>query len=156
MNVLADSFPDSMSLGFVVTYNSFTIELAFLLVAIILLLIVSGLISSSEIAYFSLTLSDKNKLNKKNTKSGVEAVRLLSKSDYLLSTILFARGILNVAVVILSAYIINSIVDFGQTPILGFVCQIVVIACYSTAGWLFPCFVLGAFYTIFAMCDIRG
>ncbi len=130
MNVLADSFPDSMSLGFVVTYNSFTIELAFLLVAIILLLIVSGLISGSEIAYFSLTLSDKNKLNKKNTKSGVEAVRLLSKSDYLLSTILFARGILNVAVVILSAYIINSIVDFGQTPILGFVCQIVVIALF--------------------------
>ncbi|WP_320054035.1 gliding motility-associated protein GldE [uncultured Acetobacteroides sp.] len=124
---MADSFPDNMFLGLDVTFHSFSIELAFLLLTIIVLIVVSGLIAGSEVAYFSLSLSDKNKLSKKNSKSAGVAVRLLSKSDYLLSAILFASGIVNVAIVILSGYLINSTVDFRSEPTAGLVFQIVAI-----------------------------
>lgn len=127
MRVLADSFPDNMFLGLDVTFHPFSIELAFLLLTIIVLLVVSGLIAGSEVAYFSLSLSDKNKLNKKSSKSAVAAVKLLSKSDYLLSAILFASGIVNVATVILSVYLINSTVDFRSEPTAGLIFQIVAI-----------------------------
>ena len=127
MRVLADSFPDSMLFGVDVTFHSFTIGLAFLLAAIIVLLMLSGLVSGSEVAYFSLSLSDKNKINKKSSKSAVAVVGLISKPDYLLSTILVARSFLNVTIVILSAYLINSLVDFRSAPTADFIIQVAVI-----------------------------
>lgn len=127
MHVLADSFPDSMFLGLDITFHSFTFGLAFLLAAIILLLLLSGLVSGSEVAYFSLSLSDKNKVNRKSSKSAVAAMGLLSKSDYLLSTILVARSFLNVTIVILSIYLMNTWVDFRSTPTVGFLIQVAVI-----------------------------
>jgi gliding motility-associated protein GldE len=119
-----------MFLGLDITFHSFTVGLAFLLAAIIVLLFVSGLISGSEVAFFSLSLSDKNKLNKKGSKSAVVAERLLSRSDYLLSAILFASGIVNVAIVILSVYFINSTVDFSDEPTVGFIFQMVVVTLF--------------------------
>lgn len=114
--------------GMEVSFHSFTIELAFVLIVFLVLLIISGFISGSEVSYFSLSLSEKNKLNKKSSKSVTVAIQLLSKPDYLLSTILFVSNIVNLAVVVLGAYFVNSLIDFTYEPLFGIAFQILVIA----------------------------
>lgn len=127
MNTLSDSFPHSTFLGLDIAFHPLTFALILVVFVIGLLLFVSGLMSGAEASYFSLSLSDKNKLNKKTTKASKAALALLSKPEYLLSTILFVNNMVNVAIVILSTYLTNSLVDFSNEPLAGFVFQIVII-----------------------------
>lgn len=76
----------------------------FSLIAVGLLLICSGIISGSEVAFFSLTAEDK-KLLKKNTLSK----KLLEQPEQLLSTILVANNFVNIGIIILSTYLIDSL-----------------------------------------------
>ncbi len=73
------------------------------LVAIILLLISSALISGSEIAFFSLTHSHLEELEKKN--KGYIIKKLLQEPKELLATILVANNFINIGIVILSTYL---------------------------------------------------
>lgn len=127
MNSLSDSFPNGTFLGLDITFHPFTVGLFLVVVIIALLLFISGLMSGAEASYFSLSLSDRNKLNKRNGKSAKAALGLLSRPEYLLSTILFVNNMVNVSVVILSTYLTNSLVNFANEPIAGFVFQIVII-----------------------------
>lgn len=127
MNTLSAIFSGSTLWGLSVTFHPFTINLLLVALAIMLLLVFSGMMSGAEASYFSLPLAEKNKLIKKGGKSADAAMSLLSKPDYLLSTILFANNMVNVSVVILSTYLTNSLVDFSQEPLIGFIFQIVVI-----------------------------
>ena len=82
-----------------------------------LLIISSGLVSASEVAFFSLTPSDLLKLKTSKKKQDELTIKHLSYPKYLLATILIANNIINIAIVILSAYIfeselINSILPF--------------------------------------------
>lgn len=72
---------------------------------IVILLIFSGLISASEVAFFSLSAKDKNKLKHSSSDSAKLALRLLKKPDWLLSAILVVNNFVNVAIVILSTYL---------------------------------------------------
>jgi putative hemolysin len=47
--------------------------------------------------------------------------------EKLLSTILVANNSVNIAIVILSAYISNRLFDFSETPVMGFIIEVVVI-----------------------------
>lgn len=127
MKDLADSFPQNYFLGLNIEFHPFTLSLVFVLFVIVALLFLSGLMSGSEASYFSLSLSDRNKLNKQHGKASRAATALLSKPDFLLSTILLANNVVNVAIVILSTYLTNALVDFSQEPVAGFIFQIAVI-----------------------------
>ncbi len=97
------------------------------IIVLILLLICSGLISGSEVAFFSLSPSDLDKVQ--NTKSN-KVDKLLSlhkRPEQLLGTILVVNNLVNVGIVILSSYITNSLIDFSQAKVLGFIIQIVLI-----------------------------
>ncbi len=72
------------------------------LIAIVILLIFSALVSGSEIAFFSLTPAHLDKLEK--NKQGQVIKRLLHKPKKLLATILVANNFINIAIVILSTY----------------------------------------------------
>ncbi len=72
------------------------------LFAIIVLLLLSALISGSEIAFFSLTPKHLDELEKEN--KGQIINRLLQKPKELLATILVANNFINIAIVILSTY----------------------------------------------------
>ncbi len=48
--------------------------------------------------------------------------------ERLLATILVVNNFINIGIVILSAFITNSIIDFSNIPILGFIFQIIIIA----------------------------
>lgn len=72
-----------------------------------ILLIFSGLISSSEVAFFSLEPDEKQKLQDNKDDSGEAILKLLDKPQDLLATILITNNFVNIGIVIISSYIFN-------------------------------------------------
>ncbi len=97
------------------------------IVILILLLVFSALISGSEVAFFSLSPRDIDELESNKTRSAKKVIHLHERPEHLLGTILVTNNFVNVGIVILSSYITNSIVDFSEAPVLGFIVQVVVI-----------------------------
>lgn len=96
------------------------------LVLAFLLLGASGFISASEIAFFSLSPVDLNRIDEKEHPSDVLIHSLLSRSQFLLATILIANNFVNVAVVILFTFFMNSVI-VNQSPLFSFLLQTVVL-----------------------------
>ena len=87
----------------------------------------SAFISASEIAFFSLSPQDINELEEERNPQDILIKSLLARSEYLLATILIANNLVNVAVVMLCTFFINNIIDFSNTPILGFIFQTIIL-----------------------------
>ncbi|MGL4293138.1 MAG: gliding motility-associated protein GldE [Bacteroidales bacterium] len=103
---------------------SFSAFIALLLA--VLLLGASGFISASEIAFFSLSPVDRNRIYDQEHPSDTIIDSLLSRSQFLLATILIANNFVNVSVVILVNFFMNSLfVD--QSPLFSFLVQTVVL-----------------------------
>ena len=99
------------------------IDLIFVII-LLLLLLCSALISGSEVAYFSLSPSQLKYLE----DNGYEKARnLQQKPNRLLATILISNNFVNVAIVVLSTYLVNSLFDFSAYPTLGFIIQVIVV-----------------------------
>ena len=92
-----------------------------------LLLLVSGFVSASEVAFFSLTPGDINDIREENSPSDPLIRKLLDRSEYLLAAILIANNFVNVAVVMLCTYGINSLINFSAVPALGFILETIVL-----------------------------
>jgi len=93
----------------------------------VLLLAVSGFISASEVAFFSLSPGDLNDIREENSPSDKTIQRLLDRSEYLLAAILIANNFVNVAVVMLFTYGINVWIDFSAVPVLGFILETILL-----------------------------
>ena len=89
----------------------------------IILLIFSGLISGSEIAFFSLTPTNKNQLKESNLKRHKLIIGLIEAPKMLLATILIANNIINITIIIISSLIFTNYVTLAS-PILNFIIQI--------------------------------
>ena len=98
-----------------------------LLGGVAVLLCCSALVSASETAFFSLSPHQAEGLRNRPSRSNSAALRLLDKSDYLLSTILIAKNLVNICIVILSNALINSWIDFGGATGLEFAVKMVVV-----------------------------
>ena len=60
--------------------------------------------------------------------NGYEKARnLQQKPNRLLATILISNNFVNVAIVVLSTYLVNSLFDFSAYPTLGFIIQVIVV-----------------------------
>lgn len=109
-----------------VTGFSFGIIAGFL--AIIVLLVGSAMASGAEVAFFSLGPNQLHELKEKTEKSDRSVLLLLEMPKRLLATLLIANNFFNVAIVIISTYLTNSMIDFSQVPYwLAFFIQVVVI-----------------------------
>lgn len=97
------------------------------IIFLILLVIASAFISGSEVAYFSLTPNDLDELEHDKKRNGLTALRLLSKPDRLLSTILVANNTINIAIIILAAFISSKHFDLSDNPVVSFIIEVVVI-----------------------------
>lgn len=104
-----------------------SLNLVVALLAIIILLVCSALISGSEVAYFSLGPVDKGsiELNSDNKYSTLKD--LLERPKKLLATILIANNFVNVAIVILSTYLSELLVPESYSEISKFLIQVVVV-----------------------------
>lgn len=97
------------------------------IVLLALLLLSSAFISGAEVAYFSLTPNNLEELRDNKSKRASLALRLLSKPERLLSTILVANNTVNIAIIILSTFISSQLFDFSNNPVLAFIIEVVVI-----------------------------
>ncbi|MBE0675939.1 MAG: gliding motility-associated protein GldE [Bacteroidales bacterium] len=97
------------------------------IIFILFLLLLSALMSGSEVAYFSLTPSEIEKLKSSRSKKAAAALKLHDAPEKLLSTILVANNFINVSIIILSAFISSSLFDFSGNPVLGFIIEVVAI-----------------------------
>ena len=90
--------------------SSLSIALASLL--ILLLLISSAFISSSEVAFFSLSPNDLERLKseKENVPSAKRLLNLLETPRTLLATILISNNFINIAIVIVSDYVLRTMI----------------------------------------------
>ena len=79
------------------------------IILIIILLFCSALISSSEVAFFSLTINDLEKITQENSKATAEILKLKDQPRSLLATILISNNFINIAIVIVSDYMLRFI-----------------------------------------------
>lgn len=102
-----------ISLNFLLTvFNPLTSEVLIVLVLMLLFIIVSALVSGSEVAFFSITNKDKDLLvEEKDNKKSIRVLQLLENPKKLLATILIANNFLNVAIVMFSTYVMNELIN---------------------------------------------
>lgn len=108
-------------------FKHFTTETLAGLLVLIVLLMTSALISGSEVALFSLEPKEIEELKKSNKRSSHLVIKLLSMPENLLAAILTGNNFVNIAIVLLTAHITNSLIDFTNTPTFGFIFQTVII-----------------------------
>ena len=89
----------------------------------IFLLIGSGLISGSEIAFFALSPSDKNYLKDSKLKNHKLILELINAPKMLLATILISNNVINIAIIIISSLLFSSYITFNNA-VLSFIFQI--------------------------------
>ena len=97
------------------------------LVVLFLLLIGSALMSASEVAFFSFRPEDIERFKSVKNKRTKTALKLYNKPEKLLSTILVGNNTVNIAIVLLAAYISSRMFDFSSEPVIGFIVNVVVI-----------------------------
>lgn len=90
-----------------------SIGVAVALLLTVLLLLVSGFASGSEIAFFSLLPSEISEVSSGKTEIDKKIKLLLDDSERTLATILITNNFVNVTIIMLCNYIFASIIDFG-------------------------------------------
>jgi len=86
-----------------------------------LLLMASGFVSASEIAFFSLSPNDLNLINKEEHPSDNKIKNLLEDQERLLATILISNNFVNVTIIMLCNYFFVKVINFGNSQVLEFI-----------------------------------
>ena len=97
------------------------------LVIALLLLFVSAFVSCSETAFFSLSPSDKEEIEKQERRSDKQVLELLRQPQRLLATILITNNFVNIVITLLIAYFTSQAFNFGNSELLEFVVETIVI-----------------------------
>lgn len=107
--------------------NPLSWEDAIILLAAVVLLYLSGVMSASETAFFSLSSSDREEVDGSERRADKRVRALLDDSERLLATILISNNFMNVAVVLLLDCFFFSVIDFGTAKAVGFVLVAVIL-----------------------------
>jgi putative hemolysin len=81
---------------------------------ILFLLIISFVVSGSKVAFFSLSYKDINNLKTKQDSSWKRIVNLLEEPKALMSSLLIANTLINIAIIVLSNFLIDQLVLLKQ------------------------------------------
>lgn len=96
------------------------------IIALLLLLFLSALVSGSEVAFFSLKGEELGIIKLKEHKADQAVLNLLRKPKRLLATILITNNVVNIAIVVLSTSITEPLLQLGNEA-LEFVIQVFVV-----------------------------
>lgn len=110
-----------------IAVNPVSIRIVIGLAVLVVLLLISAMVSGSEVAYFALSPKNLEKLKDKKTGKSIHVLKLLEKPKRLLATILITNNFVNVGIVILFSFISHSLFTFSNYPILGFLIEVVFI-----------------------------
>lgn len=129
-NIETDSFLTWLNIISGQFFLGFTADTVIVVLAILILLFFSGLISGSETAFFSLSPADIDLLKVGNGKKDKAILLLLNRPKRLLATILISNNFINVSIVILSTYITANLFDMQSNIVLIFLIQVVVVTSF--------------------------
>lgn len=107
-----------------IEFLGFSPDLIFLFVADIALLLISAMMSSSEVAYFSLKPAELRRIRRGGSVATDAAAKLIDNPDMLLATILVVNNMVNIGTVVISTQILNSLFVFHR---FGFLIHTVVV-----------------------------
>lgn len=107
-----------------VEYLGFDPQVLYLLAGDIILLLLSGMMSSSEVAFFSLSPAELRRIRQGGSVATDAAAKLLDEPDMLLATILVVNNMVNIGTVVLSTEILNTLFVFHR---FGFLVHTVVV-----------------------------
>lgn len=98
------------------------------MVVLIILLLCSAMISGSEVAYFSLSPADIKNLDEQPEGANERISKLLSRPSKLLATILIFNNLVNIGIILLSTFILDSFLVFGPgQELLQFLMEVVIV-----------------------------
>ena len=120
------AFGESISEGISVTHPSFEAFSAVCLA--IILLFISAYISASEIAFFSLSPSEKNELDNGRYTSYKRIKTLLADSERLWATLVISNAFTNVATIIAGTYFYYQTIAVASHSVWGFLLFAVILS----------------------------
>lgn len=91
---------------------TFSLQVPIAIILLLLLLISSAMISGAEVAFFSLGSKDLDDLRNEKSKTAYRILHLRSISRRLLATILITNSLVNIGIVIVSAYLLSQVIPF--------------------------------------------
>lgn len=94
-----------------------------------ILAFVNAIISGSEVAFFSLSSSDIEKLNADSDKRSVRVSKLIRNQEKLMASLIVAYNFLNIFIVVLSFYLLN-LIPFLSGAINRILLEVVVIVAF--------------------------
>ena len=109
-----------------ITVNTPSISAIIAIVLAGVLLLASGFASASEIAFFSLSPSDRNDIDERNHPSDDKISALLGDTERLLATILITNNFVNVTIIMLCNFFFMSVFEF-HSPIAEFLILTVIL-----------------------------
>ena len=112
------------------------VTILFQLFVLITLLVFSGLISGSEVAFFSLSNSEIKTIQKTHKGSINKVVSLLQTPEKLLATILILNNLINVAIITLSAYFAWGV--FGKSAFVFIILTVITTLVIVFFGEIIP------------------
>ena len=101
-------------------------ETTLLIVVVLFLLVISALISSFEIAYYSISETEKQNLKKSN-KTDIWILSKLDNPEKFLATVLVAKSFVNIGIIVLLADIFNKLLLIQNLPVTEFIFQFIFI-----------------------------
>ncbi len=128
--IALDPDPHLLSVMLSSFYKGFPPEAVVTVVILLVMLVLSGLISGSETAFFSFQPADLNKLKKNHGKRGMKVISLRNKPKELLATILISNNFINVGIVVISTYLTTLMFNLKSHPALTFLVQIIIVTSF--------------------------
>jgi gliding motility-associated protein GldE len=110
-----------------ISFNPITINEIFALIISVFLLMLSAIISASEVAFFSFSPQTLDEIEHSNEKSDQRIHGLLKEPQELLATILIGNNFVNVSIILILTYVTHQLINFGNAIIIAFLFQTVLI-----------------------------
>lgn len=119
-----------ISVPALIVIKSFSLSILLAILSILVLLVIIAMVSAAESAFFSLTPTEMEELRTSGSKTDEKILSFISTPKGLLATLLISVNFMSIAIVILNSTFIfgeDGLIDFSQSPMIGFVIQVVVI-----------------------------
>jgi putative hemolysin len=110
-----------------VTFGLVTPSVIVVFVCIALLIAFSAFSSASEVAFFSLSVSDLSGFALKNSGRSKRISELLKEPERLLTSMLITNILANITAIVLSAFALNAVLKFETFPGVGILLKIIII-----------------------------
>ena len=123
-----DPSPSSFLLSFSQIFQPIDFELGLSIFCVLTLVVLSALLSGSEVAMFSISNKQRFYLEDQNKNANKRVLTLLKEPKKLLATILIANNFINVSIVMASNFVFNNLIIEGSiSDTMNFIIQVIVI-----------------------------